>query len=359
MQEWYLLNKSTRPNETSGFENDAFIDNREDAFEETLETEIATTVTIYNSNLTYYKTVRCIIQDNVANTQLNSMARCGLFQIGTLKAGMLVFFENRYWLVSGYPGNNTVYEKVTLNLCQWKIRWQNKVGKIIERWINISTASKYEMGEDQNYTMIFPTNNYIMMVGCDSETVNLDGVRFFMDRNTKNPKKVFKVTRDDDPIYDYGVDEHGCVLNFILDRDEFNKETDNAELLICDYDEFKKEPSTPIITPTDKVNISILGNPELKIGFEQTYVLVFLDDNGNEVSKPTNFNFQWNVNSNYGYSIIQSINPNNEQEITLLCDDEEIINSTFYLEVIENNIASGINTQNVVADMKIRIVDTF
>lgn len=359
MQEWYLLNKNTRPNETSGFENDAFLDNYEDAFDEALETNIATNVIVYNSTLTWSKNVRCIIQDNVANTQLNSMARCALFQVGTTKAGMLVFFENRYWLITGYPGNNTIYEKVTLSLCQWKIKWQNRIGNIIERWVNISTASKYEMGENKNYIMTFPTNNYIMMVGYDSETINLDGVRFFMDRNIQNPQKIYKVTRDDDPIYNYG-DEHGCVLNFILDRDEFNKETDNKELMICDYDSYLKEPSKPIITPSQKLNISIIGNDELAVGFEQTYILVFTNDNGDEVDKPSDFDFEWNVESNYGYSIIQSINPKNKQEITLLCRDEEIVNSTLMLEVIENNNNNnGNNTKEIIIQLEIKIVDTF
>ena len=32
MQEWYLMTPETRPNITGGFENDAFLDYKEDAF---------------------------------------------------------------------------------------------------------------------------------------------------------------------------------------------------------------------------------------------------------------------------------------------------------------------------------------
>lgn len=43
---------------------------------------------------------------------LKSMERIGLFSIGTVKAGMYVFFENRYWLIDGLPGTQGIYEKL-------------------------------------------------------------------------------------------------------------------------------------------------------------------------------------------------------------------------------------------------------
>lgn len=58
---------------------------------------------------------------------LKSMERIGLFSIGTVKAGMYVFFENRYWLIDGLPGTQGIYEKATMCLCQYNLRWQNKM----------------------------------------------------------------------------------------------------------------------------------------------------------------------------------------------------------------------------------------
>ena len=62
MQEWYLLTSDTRPNATGGYENDAFLDYKDDAFQEALQTDISTTVTLYNYNLTKSRQIRCIIQ---------------------------------------------------------------------------------------------------------------------------------------------------------------------------------------------------------------------------------------------------------------------------------------------------------
>ena len=91
MQEWYLLTPSTRPNATGGYENQSFTDFKNDAFQEALETDIATTVLLYNYDLSECKEIRCIVQGNTADTQLKSMERTILTSIGTLKAGMYLF----------------------------------------------------------------------------------------------------------------------------------------------------------------------------------------------------------------------------------------------------------------------------
>ena len=46
-------------------------------------------------------------------------------------AGMYIFYENRYWLITGYPSYNGIYEKAVMQLCQYKLRWQNAKGEIM------------------------------------------------------------------------------------------------------------------------------------------------------------------------------------------------------------------------------------
>lgn len=137
-------------------------------------------------------------------------------------------------MIDGYPGNNKSYEKATMVLCQYNLRWQNNNGDIIERWGNFSSASKYDVGEGGNNVIFLTSNNYSIKLPFDKETLELDGKRVFIDKHVHNPTKVFKITRDDDILSDYG-DEHGCVLNFIADKTELNLEVDNPELRICDY----------------------------------------------------------------------------------------------------------------------------
>ncbi len=335
MQEWYLMNSNTYPNEIGGFENDSFLEHKDDSFSEVMETDLATTVKLFSSDLSEFKQIRCIVQDNTSNTQLKSIERTILTHIGTLKAGMYVFFENRYWLISGYPGNNKIYEKATMILCQYKLRWQLDNGRIIERWANFTSASKYDVGESGNTTIVLSSNNFTVWVSEDDDSFTLDGKRVFIDRSKENPKKVFKITRSDDVLYIYG-EEHGGILSFIADKTELNLETDNQELRICDYHS-PTDFNVPENPPSD-FNVSIIGNKDLKIGFERTYTVSFDNESIQE--------FSWNIVSNF--KVQKNIDGN---KIKLLVDDEDYISSSFLLQVIINN--------KVATEKKITIVEGF
>lgn len=340
MKEWYLLTSQTRPNEIGGYENEAFVDYRDDAFQEALSTEIASTVLLYNSDLSQHKIIRCIIQNNVADTQLKSMERTVLGSIGTFKAGMYIFFENRYWLITGYPGNNKIYEKVTVILCQYRLRWQDDHGKIIERWANFTSASKYDTGRSGNQTIILTSNNFTILIPEDDDSASLDNRRVFIDRDTKNPHKVFEITRSDDVLYLYGKD-HGGILSFIADRHELNPEVDRPDLGLCDYKPLRPLPPKP--DETTDLSVVIIGDNKLKCGFDRTYTVKFMNHCGESYD---DIIFSWNVVSDF--QLDQKIDGNS---ITLFVDNENYIGSSFLLQVISN--------RSVWAEIPIEIIEAF
>lgn len=323
MQEWYLLTSDTRPNATGGYENDAFLDYKDDAFQEALQTDISTTVTLYNYNLTKSRQIRCIIQGNTADTQLKSLERTVLASIGTLKAGMYILFEDRYWLITGYPGNNKIYEKATMILCQYKLRWQDDSGKVIERWANFTSASKYDTGHSGNQTIMLTSNNFTIWIPEDDDSATLDTRRVFIDRDEVHPTKVFEITRSDDVLYLFG-EEHGGILSFIADKDELNPEVDRPDLGLCDY----KEPAPLPPEPDETTGLSavITGKSNLINGFSRTYSVEFKDDNG-EVKKDVDFT--WNIESDF--DVQQIINGN---QIELSVDDKSLVGSSFILQVL-------------------------
>ncbi len=323
MQEWYLLTSDTRPNATGGYENDAFLDYKDDAFQEALQTDISTTVTLYNYNLTKSRQIRCIIQGNTADTQLKSLERTVLASIGTLKAGMYILFEDRYWLITGYPGNNKIYEKATMILCQYKLRWQDDSGKVIERWANFTSASKYDTGHSGNQTIMLTSNNFTIWIPEDDDSATLDTRRVFIDRDTIRPTKVFEITRSDDVLYLFG-EEHGGILSFIADKDELNLEVDRPDLGICDY----KEPAPLPPEPDETTDLSavISGKSNLINGFSRTYSVEFKDSNG-DIKQDVDFT--WNVESNFDVQRIISGN-----QIELSVDDKSLIGSSFILQVL-------------------------
>lgn len=327
MKEWYL--EHTPPTITSDYDSESIVNYGEENFTDVLEVAFSDTVILYNSDLSESKVIKCVIQGNTSDTQLKSIERIGLFKIGTVKAGMYVFFENRFWLIDGYPGNNKSYEKATMVLCQYNLRWQNNNGDIIERWGNFSSASKYDVGEGGNNVIFLTSNNYSIKLPFDKETLELDGKRVFIDKHVHNPTKVFKITRDDDILSDYG-DEHGCVLNFIADKTELNLEVDNPELRICDY--FFPTP----LPSVKKIITTIVGNENLRYGRKKTYEARFTDLDGNELSFD---NFKWNVENAYIKSnIIQN-------KIELYIDDDSLVGESFLLQILndKNEILSEKN----------------
>lgn len=332
MKEWYLIGNNTKPNMIGGYENQAFLDYKDDAFAESLDTDIAKTVILHNYDLSESTEIRCIIQGNSADTQLKSMERIGLFVRGTVKAGMYIFYENRYWLITGYPSYNGIYEKAVMQLCQYKLRWQNASGKIIERYICTSSASKYDVGESGNSTIILTSDNLTLLLPNDEESLNLYGKRVFIDKRTP-PEKVYKVTRSDDVLYDYG-EEHGGVLSFIADKTELNTTTDRQDLRLCDYIEIDdntntpSNPTTPPENPDEMTDLRVVisGKNTLRCGIQRTYTALFTDMDGNAVE---NVNFSWNVVSNF--TVEQSVNGN---KIELKVDDDSFIDESFILQLL-------------------------
>lgn len=327
MGKWYLIGNNTKPNMTSGFESDAFNDFRNDAFSESLDSDIGTNVTLYNYDLSESQKIRCIIQGNTADTQLKSLERTLLFPIGTVKAGMYVFFEENYWIVTGYPGNNRIYEKVTVILCQYLLRWQNNTGKIIERWANLTSAAKYDVGETGNKTIVLTTNNFAIIIPNDAESIQVEGKRVFIDQNTVTPKKVFKITRNDDSLFNYG--KHGGVLSLIADKTEFNDVTDNQKLMLCDYRSPTPSPDQPSNPEQNPILCKIeCISPTVKIGSRfKTFKGNVTDMDGNPVSDTGVFS----IVSTFNDRIITDDSVSNQLKVKVPSDCASLAWKTFDL----------------------------
>ena len=345
MKEWYLNCPS--PNITSGYENDALSEYAQDNFTDVLETTFSDTALLFNYSLSESKEIKCVIQGNVANTQLKSMERTILVPIGTLHSGDYIFFEDEYWIVDGRPGNNKSYEKATLKECQYKLRWQKDDGTIIERWVYLTSSSKYDVGENGNNTIILTSNNYLITIPNDEDSMTLDGKRVFIDLSDI-PEKVFKITRNDDVLFAHG--SHGGTLNLIADKTEFNKETDNQELRLCDYIDSTppttpSEPTTP--DETEDLSASISGNTNLKVGFSRTYTATLSDNDGNAVQWDDT-KYGWNVVSDFDVDMTTNVN-----KISLTVEDVDFIGSSFLLQVIK------LDDNAVIGEIEITVVDVF
>ena len=228
--------------------------------------------------------------------------------------------------------------------CNYLLRWQLSDGKIVQRWANIVSASKYDTGENGNSTIVLSSNNFTILMGYCDEALELEEKRVFIDIR-KVPKKVFKITRGDDVLYNAG--NMGMLLSFIADKTEFNNETDNQELGICDY----VSPTTP--TPpqpsnpneTAVLNANISGTSNLRIGVTRTYTATLSDNGGNAV--------QWD-DTKYGWNVVSDFDVKQtvtENKISLTVEDEDCIDSSFILSVIK------LDDNSVIAEIEITVID--
>ena len=237
--------------------------------------------------------------------------------------------DDTYWLVYTAFNVNDIEYTGKLIQCNYLLRWQLSDGKIVQRWTNIVSASKYDTGENGNSTIVLSSNNFTILMGYCDEALELEEKRVFIDIR-KVPKKVFKITRGDDVLYNAG--SIGMLLSFIADKTELNKDKDNQELGICDYihpsTPTPPKPSTPDETADLSANIS--GNTNLKVGFSRTYTTTLSDKDGNAVQWDDT-KYSWNVVSDFDDEIEQIVNG---EKIKLKVDDEELIDSSFLLEII-------------------------
>lgn len=332
MKEWYLT--TPPPNIISTDITDDINWYAQDNFTDILFTGFSDNVILYNHDLSIGKEIKCIIQGNLADTHLKSMERTILVPIGILNGGDYIFFENSYWIVDGRPGNNKAYEKATLKFCQYKLKWQTNDGDIVERWCNITSASKYDVGENGNSIITLSSNNFTILIPHDELGHTIDGKRVFID-TSNNPHKVFKITRNDDTLFMYG--DSGGIISLIADKTEFNNDTDRPDLLLCDY--IDKSEKDNMSDNTLNISAEISGRHDLKVGYTRKYAVTFTNCLTGKQIDFNNIDFTWNVISDYEITINEYSNV-----IELRIDDLYAIDSSVLLQcVINGNIVKQID----------------
>ena len=252
--------------------------------------------------------------------------------------------DDTYWLVYTAFNVNDIEYTGKLIQCNYLLRWQLSDGKIVQRWTNIVSASKYDTGENGNSTIVLSSNNFTILMGYCDEALELEEKRVFIDIR-KVPKKVFKITRGDDVLYNAG--SIGMLLSFIADKTELNKDKDNQELGICDYihpaTPTPPKPSNPDETADLSANIS--GSTNLRIGVTRTYTATLSDKEGNAVQW-NDTKYSWNVISDF--DVHQTVT---ENKISLTVEDEDFIDSSFLLQVIK------LNDSSVLSEIEITVID--
>lgn len=253
--------------------------------------------------------------------------------------------DDTFWLTYDSFNVNDIHYEGKLVQCNYLLKWQLANGEIVERWANIVSASKYDVGENGNHTLVLSSNNFTIAIGFCDEGFELDGKRVFIDKNP-NPRKVFKITRSDDVLFDSF--SMGAKLIYIADKTEFNPYTDRPDIKICDYvDMFNEEGNEEISntdSPLDEITLlsaNIKGVRSIKIGISRTCTATIINDEGNEL--------EWK-NDLYRWNIISDIEINHvvtDNKLKLLVEDESYIGNSFFVQVIDLATNKVIGETNV------------
>lgn len=251
-----------------------------------------------------------------------------------IQMGDYIEWSNRTWLVHEADSDTEVYTDGKMYECNYRLWWQNEKGRLVSRMAYIQNASSYSNGEEKNKVLTLASNQFMVWMPLDEETIKLrNGKRMVIDNYTVEPS-CYKLTRPDTVTMKFG--NKGCTY-YIFSQTEFNHETDQkirlldgTEIWICDYvEKQQKTPSNAEVTSLPLARIK--GSQILKCGYERTYTVEFMDENNNSIDWNL-IDFNWKVISDFNIEQIVC-----GDKITLFTNDENLIGDSFLLQIINND----------------------
>ena len=260
-----------------------------------------------------------------------------------INIGDYVEWANSHWIVTTCDSDDELYRDGKLEQCNYLLKWQNEVGEIIERWSVIKSASKYNDGTDSNAVLSLGSDQLSVIIPLDEESIKLKksmSKKFFIDTNKEDPT-TYELTgtgNAPDTYNGYGI------TSWIVKECAYTATEDDLKYGVCNYKSVDTLPSDQEIpNKTTVLSATISGNKNLKIGYARTYSVFVTDAEGNVLDDT---DIIWNVVSDF--EVGQSINGN---EIELLVEDEEFIDSSILLQTIISD--------EVVAEIEITVVGIF
>lgn len=252
--------------------------------------------------------------------------------------GDYIEWNNQIWLVTLVDTDDKTYHSGYMYLCTVPLRWQNSEGKIIERYVYAEDFTKYSNGVTGNNTITIGDNQYGLTLPVDSETKKLKrDMRFPLDFDDSEQPDIYKLTNRKVKLSDNQYFGRGGTMVVTMSFDAFNTNEDKKvvmengqEVWICNYNNSASPlpPTPPEPDETTDLRCVISGNTNLKNGYKRPYIVKFTDKNKNDISW-RDVDFKWNIVGNLGL-VVNSY----ENKIDLLVDNEDLIGSSFLLQII-------------------------
>lgn len=262
-----------------------------------------------------------------------------------INIGDYIEWANSWWLVTTCDYDDELYRNGKLHQCNYLLKWQNELGEIIERQAVILSASKYNDGLAESNVISLGSDKLSINIPLDSEALKLKksmGKKFFVDNNKEDPT-AYLLANTGNVADTYNG--HG-ITHWIVEECAYTASKDDLKYGVCDYISPTTPPEnddeTTILNGT--ITGTISGNKNLKVGFARTYIANLVDKEGNVVEWSDEFS--WNTVSDFEVGLTE-----NGNQIELLVDDEDLVDSTFFLQLL--------NGDSVITQVEITVVGTF
>lgn len=150
----------------------------------------------------------------------------------TLEHGGIVDFAKSKWLITEVDANDEVYASGMMRRCNYKLKWLNKHGELIEKWCVVEDGTKYLIGEKQEDMMSIGDARIAITIAKDHDTDELGrGKRFLVDDMDSHSVLAYQITK---PNKLFNIYNGKGVFRFILNEVNLTDD-DNVELRIADY----------------------------------------------------------------------------------------------------------------------------
>lgn len=149
--------------------------------------------------------------------------------------GSIMEWSNSHWLITERDADDEITVRGKIQICQKEIKWQDDLtGDIVARWATVEKPY-YSNLKENNY-IAYSTREFRIQMPFDEYSSRLNIDKRLMLEIVNNEPKTYRITSVDQMTgrIDYNNAQIGF-LSFNVEQDLYNPETDNEELMICDY----------------------------------------------------------------------------------------------------------------------------
>ena len=110
--------------------------------------------------------------------------------------GGLVYWKDNYWIVTQVDADDTAYESGLMQQCNYKLRWYDSQGCLIEKWCIVEDGTKYLQGLYHFEMMELGVARIAVTVAKDDDTKALRrGDRFVIADPDADEKLSYRITK--------------------------------------------------------------------------------------------------------------------------------------------------------------------